>query len=324
MTPNDKVRKEASRWFARRLDPATHDAEYEAFERWRDADPRRAAAYVASGRVWDKLAILKQSERLRRAAADSAASRGTPVWRNQTVRYPVLFGLASVLVVVTLTLVKLTPDHDDPVQTFATAQGEQRTERLTDGTALRLNTESTVDVKMNHLRREIKLRSGEAVFDVAKDVSRPFVVSAGDGTVTAVGTQFQVRNIAGAVAVTLMAGRVQVTRASRRETESLVPGQQATYSGSASGIVTRNVDVGALTGWMSGRLEFRNVPLEEAVAEANRYSPRKLRIGDSAISRLPISGTFRTGDVDGIATAFEAAFAIRVQSTGPDVVLYGQ
>jgi transmembrane sensor len=189
---------------------------------------------------------------------------------------------------------------------------------------LRLNTKSVVEVRMTHRRREVTLRSGEAVFDVAKDASRPFVVSAGDGTVTAVGTQFQVRNDAGAVAVTLMEGRVQVARALRREVESLDPGQQATFADNASGIVTRNVDVGALTSWMSGRLEFRGTPLEQAVAEANRYSTRKLRIGDPGIRALAVSGTFRTGDVDGIATAFEAAFDVRVESTGSEVVLYGR
>jgi transmembrane sensor len=329
MTRNDddKVRIEAERWFARRLEPSVRETEREAFERWRAGDPRRANAYVGTERLWDKLEVLKQSERLRLAVADAAASSGVwrRAWRNPTLRYPLFVGLAASLVaVVALTLVRLNHDDEIPARTFATALGEQRTETLADGTTLRLNTQSIVDVRMTHHRREVALRTGEAAFDVAKDVSRPFVVSAEDGTVTAVGTQFQVRNVAGAVAVTLMEGRVQVARASRREIESLNPGQQASFSQKASGIVTRNVDVEALTSWMSGRLEFRGTPLEVAVVEANRYSARKLRIGDPAIGALPVSGTFRTGDVDGMATAFEAAFAIRAESNGKEVVLYGR
>jgi transmembrane sensor len=329
MTGNndDKVRKEAQRWFARRLEPSVRETEREAFERWRAADPRRADAYAGTEHLWDKLEILKQSERLRLAVADAAVSGGVwrRAWRNHELRYPIFVGLAASLVaVVVLTLVRLNHDHEVPARTFATVLGEQRTETLADGTTLRLNTQSVVDVRMTHHRREVMLRTGEAVFDVAKDASRPFVVSAGDGTVTAVGTQFQVRNVGGAVAVTLMEGRVQVARASRREVESLNPGQQASFSQKASGIVTRNVDVEALTSWMSGRLEFRSTPLETAVAEANRYSARKIRIGDPAISALLVSGTFRTGDVDAMAAAFEAAFAVRTESDGKEVVLYGR
>src|SRR5688572_27628368 len=146
-----------------------------------------------------------------------------------------------------------------------------------------------------------------------KDVSRPFVVAAGDGTVTAVGTHFQVRQEGGQVTVTLIEGRVHVARPSRREFDWLEPGQQAVFDELSTGIVRRNVDVRALTSWMGGRLEFRNTPLEHAVAEANRYSVRKLRIGDPAIARIAVGGTFRAGDVDGMAAAFEAALPVRAE-----------
>jgi len=328
MTRNDddQVRKEAARWFTRRLDPAVRESERQSFEQWREEDPRRAEAYEGTERLWVKLEILKQSERVRRAVADSSAQAGMlrpahhpAVWR------PIFFGLAaSLVVVVALTLVYLNRDRKPTVQTFATAVGEQRTQGLADGSTLKLNTNTFVDVHMSRHRREITLRSGEVVFDVAKDATRPFVVSAGDGTVTAVGTQFEVRNDAGAVAVTLIEGRVQVARASRGEVEPLKPGQQARYSENGTGIVTRNVDVEALTSWMSGRLEFQGTPLEEAVAEANRYSARKLRIGDPTIRKVAVSGTFRTDDVDSMAAAFEAAFDLRIETSAKEVVIYGR
>jgi transmembrane sensor len=329
MTRNDddKVRKDAQRWFAKRLEPSARETERETFERWRGGDPRRTNAYAETERLWDKLEALKESARLRQALTDAASTGGfwRRAWRHPMLRYSVFAGLAaSFVLVVVLKFVRFGQDDQASTQTFATALGEQRSEMLVDGTNLRLNTQSIVDVRMSHHRREITLRTGEAAFAVAKDASRPFVVSAADGTVTAVGTQFQVRNVAGAVAVTLMEGRVQVARASRREFESLSPGQQASFSQSASGIVTRNIDVEASTSWMSGRLEFRGTPLQAAVTEANRYSARKIRIGDPAIAVLPVSGTFRTGDMDGMAAAFEAAFAVRAESSGKEIVLYGR
>jgi transmembrane sensor len=329
MTANEdnKVWEEAELWFARRLDPSVREDTREAFERWYASDPRKVRAYKEAERLWDELASLQQMEEIRQSALTAAApNRG---WRraytNPLIRSPLFLGLAaSLLIVVTLTLIHLQHAPDIQARMFATALGEQRTERLEDGTTLRLNTESIAEVRITHRDREVTLRRGEAVFDVAKDASRPFVVSAGDGRVTAVGTQFQVRSIAGAVAVTLMTGRVQVARISHQEVEWLDPGQQASFSQNGTGIVTRNVDVAALTSWMSGRLEFRGTPLEDVVAEANRYSARQIRIGDRSIGRLVVSGTFRTGDTDGIIAAFEAALPVRAERDGADVVLHGQ
>lgn len=327
MTGNvdETTRQEAERWFARLREPTIPRAEREAFERWRAADSRRAEAYARTERLWDKLAVLKDSQRLRLAALESPGSGSVMAraWQRPKVRYPVFGALAASLAVgMVVCLISL--NGSAPAQLFATALGEQRTERLADGTTLRLNTNSKLDVRITGHSRTVALRSGEAAFDVAKDPSRPFVVTAADATITAVGTRFEVRRETGSVEVTLIEGRVRLARPSRREIEWLAPGQQATFSDNASGIVRRNVDVEALTSWMTGRLEFRDTPLEQAVAEANRYSARKIRIGDPAINALAVSGTFRTGDVDAMAAAFEAAFAVRVESRGMEVVLYAR
>jgi transmembrane sensor len=324
-TVNENMRQEAERWFARLREPTIPQAEREAFERWRAGDPRRADAYARTQRLWDKLAVLQQSERLRLAVPESAAPGGllARVWQRRGVRYPVFLAVAASLATI-LVFGVASLNRRAPAQIFATGLGEQRTERLADGTTLRLNTASTLEVRITGQRRAVTLQRGEAAFDVAKDLSRPFVVTAGDGTVTAVGTHFEVRHEGGSVEVTLIEGRVRLARPARGEVEWLDPGQQARFADNASGIVRRNVDLEALTSWMSGRLEFRNTPLEQAVAEANRYSAKKMRIGDAAINTLAVSGTFHTGDVDAMAAAFAAAFAVRVESHGTEVVLYGR
>lgn len=321
-----KVREEAELWFARRQDPAVREAEQEAFERWRDQDPEHAETYAQTQRLWDELAVLKTSARLRELASQAMAS---PAAANSPSPPPLMmrrcFGTKALLLAASFAAVAIAVgiwfNQVPTVQTFATALGEQRTETLADGTTLRLNTNSALDVRMSDRRRQIWLKRGEAAFDVAKDATRPFVVAAGDGTVTAIGTHFQVRYEANQVAVTLIEGRVQLARPAYREVEWLDPGQQATFAEKSSGIVRRNVDVQALTSWMSGRLEFRSTPLEQAVAELNRYSARKVRIGDPAINQVAVSGTFRTGDVDGVTAAFEAAFPVRSEVSEHEIVL---
>jgi transmembrane sensor len=317
---SDDVRQQAELWFARRLEPSVREEESEAFERWCAQDPQHAQAYAETERVWERLAVLKGSSRMRQWVPDTV-TLSSP---STSGRRRVVYGLAATVAVIAIGVTYFIGDEGSPAKTFITALGEQRTETLEDGTTLRLNTSSTLDVRMTSSRRDVTLENGEAAFDVARDVARPFVVTAGDGTITAVGTHFQVRHEAHRVTVTLMEGRVQLVRASHREFEWLDPGQQATFSEAESGIVRRNVDVKAVTSWTSGRLELRDTQLEQAVAEANRYSPRKLRIADPAIRSIAVSGTFRTGDIDGIAAALEAAFPVRAEIGQEEIVLYGK
>src|SRR3546814_19605079 len=77
------------------------------------------------------------------------------------------------------------------------------------------------------------------------------------------------------------------------------------------GIDVPQIDPTATTSWMQGRLDFSGLPLAEAIAEANRYSAVKLRLGDPRLADLPVGGSFRTGANAGIAPAFSTVFPVR-------------
>src|SRR3546814_2905377 len=79
------------------------------------------------------------------------------------------------------------------------------------------------------------------------------------------------------------------------------------------GIDVRQIDPTATTSWLQGRLDFSGLPLAEAIAEANRYSSVKLRLGDPRLADLPVGGSFRTGDNAVIAAAFSTVFPVRVE-----------
>src|SRR3546814_13146836 len=121
------------------------------------------------------------------------------------------------------------------------------------------------------------------MFEVSHDVARPFVVATGDGSVTALGTRFQVRNEGAGAIVTLLEGSVEV--ASQTDRRQLKPGEQARYGAGAMGIDGRPTDPTATTGWMQGRLDFRGRPPAEELAEAKRYYAVQLRLGGSRVAR---------------------------------------
>ena len=98
-------------------------------------------------------------------------------------------------------------------QRFTTRKGEVQVVALGDGSVVTLNTASRIAVDFSHSRRDIALLGGEALFDVAKDRARPFVVTAGNTQVRAVGTSFTVRRLADSpVQILVREGVVEITQ----------------------------------------------------------------------------------------------------------------
>src|SRR5205807_1325966 len=95
-------------------------------------------------------------------------------------------------------------------QVYATAIGEQRSVVLKDGSMIQLNSRSRVEVRYTDHDRKIALKEGQALFTVARDTQRPFLVSAGDTAVRAVGTQFDVNRLETEIVVTVLEGKVAV------------------------------------------------------------------------------------------------------------------
>jgi ferric-dicitrate binding protein FerR (iron transport regulator) len=94
--------------------------------------------------------------------------------------------------------------------TYSTAIGEQRSIRLDDGSTIDLNSQSKVRVRFSEQRRAIELLEGQALFRVAKNKSRPFVVATDNTHVRAVGTEFDVYRKTSGTVVTVLEGRVAV------------------------------------------------------------------------------------------------------------------
>lgn len=318
---HDAIREEAAAWFARRRDGACTQSEAAAFDAWRNRSEAHARAYAETERAWGRWKPLQGSERMREMTAAAMAataprSRKIPAGR----RWRPLLAAACIVVVVVGGIELLPRLLSAPPATYSTRLGEQRTEQLPDGTRITLNTQTALQVRYGHGRREVVLQHGEAMFEVVHDAGHPFVVTAGDGSVTDLGTRFDVRDDSGTAIVTLLQGRVEVT--AQDERKQLTPGEQARYGVRVTGISVRKVDPTAVTAWLHGRLDFNGMPLGQAIADANRYSAIKLRLGDPKLADMPVGGSFRAGDNAAIAAALSAVFPVRVaRSNAHEIVL---
>jgi transmembrane sensor len=192
-------------------------------------------------------------------------------------------------------------------QRFQTALGEQRSVVLNDDSVVTLNTSSSIEVRMAKDRRTVTLLSGEALFQVAHDASRPFDVKTGDTTIRAVGTQFDVDRRAAGTTVTVVEGKVAVFTAPgiSKDGEAgnlpLTAGEQLTLAPQSKSHTVR-ANVAAATAWTQRKLIFEHRPLGEVAEEFNRYNHQIIDIRSPELRSEEVTGVFQTNDPDSFMT----------------------
>jgi len=215
-----------------------------------------------------------------------------------------------------------------PRESYSTTIGGLASVPMQDGSKVTLNTNTEIRVAMTETERRVSLEQGEAFFQVAKDASRPFVVSAGDQRVIAVGTQFSVRRDGNDVRVIVTEGRVRVERGSgtsRLPPAELNAGSVARTGG--AGVLVQHKPVAEAEeylSWRNGFLVFRETSLAQAVSEFNRYSTRQIIIDDESLAGMRIGGSFRSDNVDAFLRLLREGFDIDVEAQGDRLVLKRQ
>ena len=200
--------------------------------------------------------------------------------------------------------------HAGQPDVYRTAAGERRVVTLADGSQVALDSRSEVRVRYTAATRELTLAAGQARFDVAHDVTRPFTVRAREQEVIATGTAFNVDLIGANLLVTLIEGRVVVHPVRSASPIALDAGEQLAFSPATSPVVTR-VNVDRALAWQNGELVFEDEPMSTVVARVSRYAGHPIVVSDQATAGLRISGVFHTGDVEGFVSTIVSYLPVR-------------
>ncbi|MCS4293661.1 transmembrane sensor [Comamonas sp. BIGb0152] len=336
------LRQQVLDWFVRRQREAWSAQDEQAFVQWLQADARHRSAY----RQWeqysaaldampaDTLAQLRRN--LARDKAQLAATQPPTLPAAAAVtalrRRWVLpsLGMAAAIVMTTGTgLLAWQHWQAQPVfkQAYASQRGQQLEVQLPDGSQLRLDTATRLEVSYYRERREVLLHDGQAVFSVQADTQRPFHVLAGPVGITVVGTRFSVRytpGLAGSdgVRVGVEEGQVRVLRrdgapgpawAQIAEAQTLAAGQQISADSQGSLSPIQQVAAEGIAAWREHRISFVNTPLSQALAEFERYGSTGLSIHDPAVAALRLSGTFDPSDTQTLRKVLPHALPVRLQ-----------
>jgi len=297
--------------------------ERERFEQWLAANARNReffdAIVLGAGRVLDAPSPTPPTTPVLRIPFNALsprrfASRAMP-WRA---------GLAAAVIAAAIVLAKVTGLVDrapigrhDAVseRTITTHPGERAQINLADGSRIMLASESTVryPVDLSGPRREVTL-SGEAMFAIAHDAARPFIVHADDAMVKDVGTTFDVRAYPGEthVRVVVVEGSVDLGGAKPAgPTQRLRRGELGRRDAHGA-IEIRAVDPARYVAWTDGRLLFDETPMREVAAQLARWYGTPVVIADSALSTRDFTGSFNDDALRTVLAVIAAAVHARV------------
>jgi len=336
------INSEACAWIAQLESGDLTAADLEAFREWMRRSSRHVHEIKRLARLSQDLNVLTEmAEPLR-----EASNHYHPVvtGNNRSWGLPVIAMVASLLIAVSFFFVRSFLPGDGPIL-LATPVGGYLEQRLSDGTVVKLNTNSRIEVLYNKERRLVKLHWGEVLFEVEHNPDRPFLVHAGAREVWAVGTAFVVRREKSSVEVLVTEGIVKVddvkpeqdvavsdpSASSQREAKR--PSLAKPIFLEARQFITLLPDVeepelqimsemhvDRKLAWRSGLFDFSDMPLEKVIRELERHTNLRIEIVDPELRTLKFDGIFPTGDVQLLFEALESAYGVHVDYVGKSIV----
>lgn len=330
---DDKRLEKAAIWHARLHSDTATEADWIGFTEWLDADEKNHLAY---DRIEDLDIELADKREVIAASLEvgSAKSKSTVIdaaWRWSRPRK--WAAAAATAAAVLFMFASMGPFSGDPsfAGEFVTGVGEERLVALNDGTNVRLNTDSRIVVTLDEGERRTRLEYGEALFDVAKDEKRPFVVMVGDRNVRVVGTVFNILRHEGTVTITVAEGIVEVspdqltaTNQALEIKDRLTRGQQLVHQEGAVENDIQLVDASVVTSWKSGHLAYENVALKQIISDLNRYFPTKVRLESTGTEALTFSGALKTDDQAAALALLEDLLPVVIEKKDDAIIMRPQ
>jgi transmembrane sensor len=320
LTEQRAIRAQAAVWITDLHGPERSPALEAGLRRWLAENPKHAQAFELATEAWQSsgnLSVHLPDEP--RPTVSLAAASSKPSSRSRGYAIAGATALAALLSA-TFYLLK------DPA--LSTGYAEQKTVELADGTEVTLNANSRVLIDYTDRVRQVTLAQGEALFNVTKHQSRPFVVITGNRKVIALGTSFEVRREDSrdpSFTVTLIEGRVAIEPLAAPNLlpikpadaiTLLSPGQRLHFAANKPDALDAPA-IEKVTAWQHGQLIFEDTSIRDAAAEFNRYGKRRLRIDANVPDTLRVGGVFRIGDPESFARAMANAYQLRIsESTG--------
>lgn len=325
------IDNEASIWLVRLDGGNLSDGTRKELKRWLSADTRHPIALKAMTSIWDDM------DEVLMTIDNHNSSGNVALWPILKPVFEPLLVAASISFMAIFIWFAMPVNVQE--NSYVTIVGQQMDVTFDDGSVIHLNTNSRIETEFTDEKRIIKLVKGEALFEVAHDANRPFIVYAGDRLVQAIGTKFVIHLGSENIKVTVTDGKVKMSKVALNKTLTdikalnntdiqkddvyIIKGEKVTVGSDHTPKITRikPENMQRELSWIDGKLIFANEELFDVIEEINRYVDVKIVLKDPSLHKIPISGRFDLADSDALIEAIELSFNMTSQRLGTNQVL---
>lgn len=317
---NDQISHEAALWLVEFRSGDIDAGGRREFDAWLRASPEHIRAFIEMAALWQEggaidprrqldveaivararsqqnvaeLAVVQSAPAPAAGAAARVDQGSATSVRGRPARIAPWAVAASLLVAALAAVLILGHGRSTP-QTYTTDAGMRRSILLPDGSTALLDSKSRLRVAYTATTRRVELLQGQALFSVAGNPWRPFLVEAGDAVVRDVGTVFDVNRLGDGTIVTVVEGRVAAGGAGAAQPIYLSADEQLELHIGHFSPQPIHVDASSEIAWTHGQVVLESATLADVARVFNRYSKRRLVAQDLGAKPLQLSGVFST------------------------------
>ena len=311
-------------------------SDQQALQEWLDASPENREVYAELEKVWKLTGVLEHTTP---ADVDKEWDKFvkqrdqeiTLKWKlpgsglNLKALYRYAAVLLPLIMISVLVYYMVSGRSGGSDWITVTTGGTRQLLTLSDGTEVWVNHNSVFRYpeKFSSKERQVSIQ-GEAFFKVSKTGS-PFLVDAGSARVKVLGTRFNVNNYKGdrLTEVAVEEGKVLFEEKSRKKNNVILEaGEKGTYSGKRTDISKEKDFSSNAASWVSQKLLFDNVPLQQVVQDVARYFEADLLLATELEDCL-FSGEFANPQLSNVLEVISLSTGSRVRYEGSKIYLEG-
>ncbi|RZD22102.1 FecR domain-containing protein [Pseudoalteromonas sp. MEBiC 03485] len=304
---NDHVYQEAASWIDVLADRKLDDLQKRRFIKWLNTSPQNRQTFESMLATWQDPDIENAFKRLN-------TKRIKPKFY-----FSVMAASFCCALVMTLALYFYQSEQQEESYVL-TAKHQSANYKLSDGSQLELQTSSEIKVDYSSSRRGLLLKDGQAYFSVAKDKSRPFIVSTDFGDIKAVGTQFNIDTNQFFAELTVYEGIVEVKNNSTGRHTLVKTGERVRIKAEITSEISK-VDLTNFVDWRSGWIEISDQNLAYLVEHLNRYSKKKIVLKTTQLMDQKVAGRFRLDDTDQVVDMLSQMYSLNIVENNDYLIL---
>ena len=326
----ERIEGEAADWLLTMNEGSLSDDTLSQWRQWIDASPHHRDCYEKMLQLWSLADELPSTAQNSTASAESKPAEVVPIRRNKS-RW--LWQGAAAAAVLVLAISVLMPTKQPlpftsigMISGLQTTTGQHASYTMPDGSVIEMGADSKVELAYSDTERRIVLISGEALFDVAKNPDKPFIVAAGSGQYRALGTQFNVELTKNDSTLTVVEGVVQARLQDSEDGYDgsnyprLVAGEAVTVSADGTIGDVHQVDASAMVAWQKGQLIFVDQPFQDVFERLNRYRETPVVVAKE-LKQLRYTGSVHRDNMPAMLSLLPEIFPVRVVSKPEAVYL---